>query len=284
MQQQVAEIDGVQGSQPLLIRRVELGAAVVVGRGFGRRAPCRASARGSSSRRSGRPACRAGQRFSSMLAATISCFSSRIWSSVSRMVKFGFSPTSSAWRRRILRRQRMEGAQPGHPLDRLAQQPADAVLHLARGLVGEGHGENLVRPRACRWAADARSARSAPWSCRCPPPPASAPGRPAPRPPRAGRGSGRRDRAPARAGHGARRQRHRRRLEGIAVVEGAHRAQPSADRRAGKGVVPGLFARRRVRVCRAGGAVCPSRALPEGIWTMARRKWNVARGGSVAHD
>ena len=43
---------------------------------------------------------RGGQRFSSMFAACTSCFSRRTWSSVSRMVKFDFRPTSSAWRRR----------------------------------------------------------------------------------------------------------------------------------------------------------------------------------------
>ena len=40
---------------------------------------------------------------------------------------------------------RVEGAEPRHPLHRLAHQPAHAVLHLARGLVGEGHGQDLVR-------------------------------------------------------------------------------------------------------------------------------------------
>ena len=47
-------------------------------------------------------------------------------------------------------RQRMEGAKPGHPLDRMADQPADPRLHLARGLVGEGDGQNLIRAGAAR--------------------------------------------------------------------------------------------------------------------------------------
>ena len=38
---------------------------------------------------------------------------------------------------------RMEGAQPLHALDHAADQIADAVLHLARRLVGEGDGEDL---------------------------------------------------------------------------------------------------------------------------------------------
>ena len=43
---------------------------------------------------------------------------------------------------------RVEGAEPGHALDRAAGDRRDALLHLARGLVGEGHGEDLARPGA----------------------------------------------------------------------------------------------------------------------------------------
>ena len=41
---------------------------------------------------------------------------------------------------------RVEGAEPGHALDHAADHGADALLHLARGLVGEGDGEDLRRP------------------------------------------------------------------------------------------------------------------------------------------
>ena len=41
----------------------------------------------------------------------------------------------------------VEGAKPGHAFDRLAQVRGDAGLHLARGLVGEGDGQDLVRAR-----------------------------------------------------------------------------------------------------------------------------------------
>ena len=41
---------------------------------------------------------------------------------------------------------RMKGAEPRHALDGLADHGADALLHLARGLVGEGDGEDLARP------------------------------------------------------------------------------------------------------------------------------------------
>ena len=38
---------------------------------------------------------------------------------------------------------RVEGAEPGHTLHALADEVADALLHLARRLVGEGHGEDF---------------------------------------------------------------------------------------------------------------------------------------------
>ena len=46
---------------------------------------------------------------------------------------------------------RMEGAEPRHPLDDAAgpaptRHPPQPLLHLARRLVGEGHGKDLVRP------------------------------------------------------------------------------------------------------------------------------------------
>ena len=41
----------------------------------------------------------------------------------------------------------MEGAEPRHALDHAADQLSDALLHLARGLVGEGDGEDLRRAR-----------------------------------------------------------------------------------------------------------------------------------------
>ena len=44
----------------------------------------------------------------------------------------------------------MEGAEPRHALDRAADQRADALLHLARGLVGEGHGQDLGAAGASR--------------------------------------------------------------------------------------------------------------------------------------
>ena len=39
---------------------------------------------------------------------------------------------------------RVEGAKPWHPLDRMAEIATDPVLHFARGLVGKRDRENLV--------------------------------------------------------------------------------------------------------------------------------------------
>ena len=45
-----------------------------------------------------------------------------------------------------LRADRMEGAEPRHALGHVADQRGDAVLHLARRLVGEGHREDFGGP------------------------------------------------------------------------------------------------------------------------------------------
>ena len=44
----------------------------------------------------------------------------------------------------------VERAQPLHAFDHAADQRADALLHLARGLVGEGDGQDLPGPGAPR--------------------------------------------------------------------------------------------------------------------------------------
>ena len=46
------------------------------------------------------------------------------------------------------RADRMERAEPRHPLHRLADHRADALLHFARRAIGEGDGQNLRGPRA----------------------------------------------------------------------------------------------------------------------------------------
>ena len=91
---------------------------------------------------------RAGQRFSSRLAAAISCLSTRSWSSVSRMVKLDCSPTSSAWLRSMRAATEWKVPSQGMPSIAPPQICGDALAHLARGLVGEGDGEDLARPGA----------------------------------------------------------------------------------------------------------------------------------------
>ncbi len=52
----------------------------------------------------------------------------------------------------------VERAEPRHALDGAADEIADALLHLARRLVGEGDGENLAREGAAG-GEDVRDAR-----------------------------------------------------------------------------------------------------------------------------
>ena len=62
--------------------------------------------------------------------------------------EIGLEPHQLGMPAQDLHADRVEGAEPGHALDHLADDLADALLHLARRLVGEGHGQNLARPRA----------------------------------------------------------------------------------------------------------------------------------------
>ena len=112
-----------------------------------RLAPCRASSARSFQRWMMPESTRAGHFLSSMPSACSSCLISRVWSSVSRMVKLLFSPTSSAWRRST--RTPTEWKVPSHmPSAAPPISLRDAVEHLARRLVGEGDGQDLRRPGA----------------------------------------------------------------------------------------------------------------------------------------
>ena len=64
------------------------------------------------------------------------------------MVKSLFSPTSLGVAAQNFHADRVEGAEPRHALDDVADDVADAALHLARRLVGEGDGEDFARPGA----------------------------------------------------------------------------------------------------------------------------------------
>ena len=161
VEQEVPEVAGVESLQALLVRRVELGAAPG-SEGF--------ELAGIDLRWS--PAAvlpavdQAGElpRGPALLVEVrrrISCLSTRSWSSVSRIVKLEWSPTSSAWLRSI--RAATEWNVPSHGMPSIVppEMARDARLHLARGLVGEGDGENWLGHAlrlAMRWASRAVSA------------------------------------------------------------------------------------------------------------------------------
>ncbi len=62
--------------------------------------------------------------------------------------EIGVQPDQLGMAAQHLRGDRVEGAEPGHALDRRADDPPDPLAHLARRLVGEGDGEDLGRPGA----------------------------------------------------------------------------------------------------------------------------------------
>ena len=64
------------------------------------------------------------------------------------MVKSGFEPDQLGVAAQNPHPDRVERAEPRHALDHVADDLADAMLHLARRLVGEGHGENFARAGA----------------------------------------------------------------------------------------------------------------------------------------
>ena len=62
--------------------------------------------------------------------------------------EIGFEPHELRMAAQDLRADGVEGAEPFHALDRFPDELFDAFLHLARRLVGEGDGENLPGLRA----------------------------------------------------------------------------------------------------------------------------------------
>ncbi len=142
--QEVAEIAGVERRQPILIGRDRAARPLPL-------AKERASPSGISA--GPRPLffqpsiiwanVRGGQRLSSSPSAWM------IWLEQPDLVvgvedgEAGFQPGQLGVAAQQLDADRMEGAEPRHALDRFADQQADALLHLARRLVGEGDGEDL---------------------------------------------------------------------------------------------------------------------------------------------
>ena len=60
--------------------------------------------------------------------------------------KAGFEPRQFRMIAQDLDADGMEGAEPGHAFHHAADEVADALLHFARRLVGEGHRQHLVGP------------------------------------------------------------------------------------------------------------------------------------------
>ena len=147
LQQQVAEVGGVERLQPLLIGEVELLAlAVGKARGFARRhlvgrEPAVLPAVDEHGEDARRPALLVELlRFEQLLHQPDLVVDVEDGEVVLQTHQLGVTAQN-------LHANRVEGAEPGHALDDLPDHLADAVLHLARRLVGEGHGEDIARPR-----------------------------------------------------------------------------------------------------------------------------------------
>ncbi len=147
LQQQVAEIGGVEDLQPLLIAGVELAAlAVAEHRGFAgwnlrRRQSAVFPAVDQSGQHPRRP------------ALVVDVFGLQQLLQQPHLVvdiehgEVGFELHQFGMDAQDAPADRMESAEPRHALHGLAEHLAEAELHLARGLVGEGHRQDFVRPR-----------------------------------------------------------------------------------------------------------------------------------------
>ena len=157
LQQQVAEIGGVENLQAILKRLVEF-QALAVGEhgGFARRhlvgrQPAVLPAVDQHRQHARRPALLVDVlRFQKLLEQP-----DLVVDIENREV--GFQPDQLGVPAQDFHADRMERAEPRHALDHAADDLADAMLHLARRLVGEGDGENLARPGA----AEAENVRDA---------------------------------------------------------------------------------------------------------------------------
>jgi hypothetical protein len=144
VEQQVAEIAGVQRGQPFLIGTVEF-AAAAIGEGAG--VPFRNLVGGKALILPGIDHLREGPRRPTLVVQPLGL--DQLLDQAGDVVgvedgeiraqtgQFGMAAQQ-------LDADGVEGAQPWHALDRLANKHADAVLHLARRLVGEGDGEDLA--------------------------------------------------------------------------------------------------------------------------------------------
>jgi hypothetical protein len=148
LQQEIAEVGGVENLQPLLERGVELLAAAVGKRGglAGRHLVGRQPAVLPMINQPGQHAARPA-----LLVDVLGLEQLLEQPDLVVGVEDGevaLQPDQLGVAAQDLHADRVERAEPRHALDRLADHAADPLLHLARGLVGEGHCENVARPRA----------------------------------------------------------------------------------------------------------------------------------------
>ncbi len=142
-----------------------------------------------------RASVRAGQRFSSMFSGLDDLFHEPQLIVLIEDGEIRFQPGQFGMVRRM--RAPMEWKVPSHCMPSTVPpiKATDALLHLARRLVGEGDGENLVWPGAAGGQDMRQPDRQTRASCRCRRRPAPAPDHPAPARLRAVRHSARADMA-----------------------------------------------------------------------------------------
>ncbi len=148
LEQQIAEVGGVEDLQPLLIGLVELQPlAVGERRGFARRHLLGREA-------AVLPAVDQHRQHARRPALLVDVLGfDKLLQQPDLVVdvengEIGLQPDQLGVAAQDLHADRMERAEPRHALDHAADDLADAVLHLARRLVGEGDGEDLAGPGA----------------------------------------------------------------------------------------------------------------------------------------
>ena len=149
MQQQIAEVAGIQIKKPPLITRIKIDRLVIEGPRIRQRHLVRPQRTvlpriDDPGQHPGRPALLVDPGGDDQLLHQ-PLLVVRIQNREIRLQPHQFRVTPQQ-----LHTDRMKGAKPRHPLHCLTHQAAHAVFHLARGLVGESHRQHLVRPGRSR--------------------------------------------------------------------------------------------------------------------------------------
>ena len=150
LQQQIAEVDGVEGLQPRLIHGVEL-AALAIGEGA-----CLASGHAGGVKAPVLPVVDLmGERPCGPALVVHILRLQNLFQQADLIVgvqngEGGLQAHEFSVATQDLGADGVEGAEPGHALAPRPHERADALLHLAGGLVGEGDRQQLLRPRPAR--------------------------------------------------------------------------------------------------------------------------------------